>query len=139
MPPRTRTDQNYITLSINGKSYGVWDALEGGGKDSEDLKDRAGGVGIEEAAGGPATVENVTLTRYYNLDRDHAIVHELFGLVGRGEAVASKQPLDPMGNPYGKPLVYTGVLKRCTPPNANSNEAEIARIEVEISTDGEIG
>lgn len=139
MPPRTRVDQSLNTLSIDGKSYGIWDSLSGGGMDSEDVKDRAGGVWIEEAAGGPPTVENVVLARYYSLDRDHSIIHELFGLVGRGRCSASQHPVDPQGNPYGRPIVYTGILKRVTPPERDTNSSDIARIEIEISTDGTIG
>jgi hypothetical protein len=80
------------------------------------------------------TVGNVTISRLYMLTRDHHYVGWLMRAAGQGKVTITKQPLDPEENPYGDPLVYTGTLKRCSPPEHDSNSSDAAIIELELST-----
>jgi hypothetical protein len=58
---------------------------------------------------------------------------------GRAEATAVKQSLDVHGAPFGKPLVYQGKLKKCTPPPADSEATNTpALMELEIATGGTV-
>jgi hypothetical protein len=48
--------------------------------------------------------------------------------------VIAKQPLDADGNVWGRPLIYLGTHKRCTPPEHDANAgADPAIIELEMT------
>lgn len=135
----SRVDQRAVTLAIDGRDFGVWDKKSGGAIDSEGTKYRPGALGAMVALGGPTMVDNVTLQRLYVLERDHAEMPFLQGRVGRGNCTVTEQPLDVDGNAFGRPLVYTGKLKRVTPPDIDSESSDAALIELEIDTSGTVG
>lgn len=127
------------TLVVDGRPLGVFDTWSGGEADSDEVKYSPGGMGAEEAHGGRQVVGNVTLGRMYKRDRDHELVRWLISRRGRAKVVASRQPLDRDGNAFGRPLVYTGILKAVSPQDVDSNSSDPDIFEVEISTDGTIG
>jgi hypothetical protein len=130
----SRSDQSLVSLSINGTDFGTWDHLTGGDKDSDDLKYHPGGMAPEKSLGGRSTVNNVTLERLYD-EATHDAIGVILDSVGKAECVCTKQPLDEDRNPYGKPLVYTGRLKRCGPPEHDSDGTPAAsKLQVEISS-----
>lgn len=134
-----REDQFKVTLSIDGTDFGVWDKMTGGEKDSDESKYKPGGMAPEVSLGGSSTVNNITLSRLYELPRDHPLLPTLFAKVGKGIAVISKQPLDIEGAVFGKPTVYNAVLKQVTPPDHDSMSSDAAMIELEFSPSGVIG
>jgi hypothetical protein len=134
-----RKDQRRVTVSVAGFAAGVFDTKTGGAIDSEELKHRSGGMGPQKARGGPITVENVTLTREVD-QAEWALMREHFLRgVGKADVTVTDQPLDVDGNAFGQPLVYTGKLKRVMPPEHDANAADLAELEIEISTDGTVG
>jgi hypothetical protein len=133
-----RRDQYDTTVVIDGRNLGTFDTLTGGETDTDELTYRPGGMGPVVSLGGLTTIGQVVVGRLYRLERDHVLVHWLMGRVGKGEAVVSKQPLDPDGNAWGKPLTYRGVLKRVTPPEVDSNSTEAATIELEVTPRGAV-
>ena len=133
----TRQDTFEVNLRVAGADFGVWDAREGGELDSEENKYPPGGMQPKISLGGARTTGNLTMSRLYRLQRDHDKIQFLFNNVGRGEAIASQQPLDLNGHSYGRPIVWRGVLKRVTPPPHDSKSNDEARIEIEISPEGE--
>jgi hypothetical protein len=71
-------DQYRVTAFVDGfGSLGVFDKMSGGGGDSESVKYAEGGMGAETAQGGRQTTENVTITRKYERNRDHAQAKQL--------------------------------------------------------------
>lgn len=132
-------NQYSVTVSVGGDNLGVFSSLTGGNVTADEVKHRPGAMAPAESLGGPRSVENVTVSRLYKRDRDHAIVHDLANQVGRAEAVATKQPLDADGNAFGRPIVYTGTLIGLAFPDADSESSDAAMLELEISTDGDIG
>ena len=135
----SRLDQYSVTVSLDGANLGTFDKMTGGTADSEDAKYRPGAMGDEIALGGPATTENVTVTRRYLLERDHALFVTLRNARGRGRVVVRRQPLDADRNPYGDPAVFTGILKAVKAPEPDSMSGDAAMLELEVSTDGAIG
>jgi hypothetical protein len=129
----SRADQYNVTVSLDGNGLGTWDKMSGGEKDSEESKYRPGGMQATLSLGGYTTVGNVTVSRLFKLDRDYAQLSNLLDRVGRGAVVVTKQSLDTDGNPYGKPTVYTGILKTVTPPEHDSESSDAALIEIEVS------
>jgi hypothetical protein len=146
MPPvggPTRQDTHRITVRIahpvNGNmiNYGVYDTRTGGEVDSDDTKYYPGGMEPPVSLGGRKTVGNVTVSRLYRLGRDHDGVQQLVDSVGRSAMEVSEQPLDKYGNVYGRPIVWTGTLKRVGFPDRDSDAgAAAARIELEMSVEG---
>ena len=132
-----RKDQHRVTVSIDGQRLGVFDVMTGGETDSDELKYRPGGMAPVISLGGVVTVGQLIVSRLYELNRDHTNVHWLLSRVGKGQAVVTKNVLDPNRNPFGKPLVTKGILKRVTPPEVDSNATgDAAVIEIEVTPEG---
>lgn len=133
----SRLDQYDVSISVNGTNLGTWDKMSGGAIDSEELKYKPGAMATEISLGGPITVGNVTVSRLYDLQRDHPLVPTLKGAVGKGVVVVRKQPLDLNRSPFGNPIVYTGTLKTLTLPEPDSEgSGSPAMVELEISSAG---
>lgn len=141
-----RQDQFRVTVSYRNArgewiQTGVWDKFSGGEADSEETKYKPGGMGQERSLGGSQTVSNVTVTRLYDIVErdDHTLARTL--RAGRGKYLmsVSKQPLDADGNAFGRPDVYTGMLKRVKTPDHDSETSSAGTWELEISSVGSIG
>lgn len=142
----SRQDQYSLSMTVDGFRTGVWDKLEGGEVDSEEAKYRPGAMAPMVSLGGSVEVGNLTISRLYNLARDHGAtpaqpggIHWLLGRAGRGQVVINRQPLDADGNAFGSPLVYTGTLKTVTPPEVDSESSDAALLECEITPAGTVG
>jgi hypothetical protein len=131
-----RKDQHKVSVTVDGRDTGVWDVLTGNETDSEETKYKPGGMAPPISLGGSAQIGQTVISRNYTLERDHAIIHWLIDRVGRANVVVTKNVLDPDKNVYGKPLVTRGILKRVTPPEVDSQSADAAMIEIEISPTG---
>lgn len=134
----SRTDQEKIYVSVDGKDYGLFQTFAGGGNAAEDIKNRAGGLEDEESLGGPASREAFTVARLYRLDRDHPIYKVLDAKCGFGRVVAKRVKLSPDGSAFGEPTTYTGTLIKVTPPDHDSNASGRAEFTLEVSADGPI-
>src|SRR3954462_6344610 len=90
--------QNEITVVIKYKKetrdLGVFDTWEGANVTADNTKHRRGGMGEQVAIGGPVTIEDLTVSRDYDLARDIPNAHFLAGIVGKARAIATKQYLD---------------------------------------------
>lgn len=135
----SREDQYMITVKVDGEDFGVWDKLAGGSIDSEELKYKPGGMQPHVSLGGSRTVENITVSKLYDLTAVHSKIKTLLNKAGKGQVTITKQPLDVNGTPFGLPLVYTGTLKQVTPPDADSESNDAALVEIEVSSSGTIG
>jgi hypothetical protein len=134
----SRKDQYATRVSVDGVNLGTFDTLTGGEVDTDELKYKPGGMAPQVSLGGLITIGQVVVTRLYQLQRDHLSVHWLISRVGKGVVVINKQPLDPDGNAFGKPLVYRGTLKRVLPPEVDSNATDAAMIEIELTPEGSV-
>jgi hypothetical protein len=132
-----------VTVSVafrdDTRNLGVFDNLEGGGATAEGTKHRRGGLGKSRAYGGLPSVNDLTVSRDYDLARDHQHAHWLLNIVGRARVTVVDQPLDEFGVAFGRPFTYTGKLIGATPPNHNSNSSDLGMFELVVSTDGEVG
>lgn len=135
-----RQDQWSDTVTIDGVPSGIWDEVDGGEVDSGETKYRPGGMQPQVSLGGSTTVGNLTLTRLLDQPRDWDFMRRLMqSRTGKAPAVVSRQPLDRDGNPFGRPLIYRGVLKTVTPPKSNSNSEEAGTWQIVVSTEGTVG
>jgi len=135
-----RQDNWLNTVTIDGKSFGVWDTLAGGDIESSETKYRPGGMQPEVSLGGNVSVNNLTLGKLLTqgdyTDQLRALMTT--GRVGKAPASVSRQPLDADGNPFGTPLTYTGKLMHVLPGDTDSNGSAASQWQVVISTNGSI-
>jgi hypothetical protein len=139
-----------VTVTYRGETrdLGVWDTWEGAAVTAENTKHRRGAMGIQVAVGGAVTIEDVTITRDYDLARDHLgkwpttstdMTHWMANAVGKSRVVATKQFLDADGLAFGKPIVISGILIGYTIPGSDSDSSEVGMVEIVINPDGEVG
>jgi hypothetical protein len=134
-----RQDQFLVTVSVDGKNYGLFDKMSGGAVSATDTKYRPAGRETEISLGGRKTVENITVERLYTLGRDHLQVKVLMSKVGKGRVRITKRCMDENGAPWGRPLVYSGTLQKVTVPDMDNQSTSVATIVLEIGTDGSVG
>lgn len=130
----SREDQYNVTVRVGGIDLGTFDTMTGGEADSEETKHRPGNMGRQKAYGGPQTVENVVVSRVYELDRDEPLMSRLLPLRGRSDMTVVKMSLDVDGNPWGTPWVYTGKFKRVGPTEPDSESTDVGMFELELSS-----
>lgn len=134
-----REDQFAVTVTADDRPLDLFDKFSGGVASAEETKYKPGGMRPQRSLGGSSTIDNVTVSRLYELARDHDLVRWLRSRVGKAQMTVAKQPLDVDGNPWGKPDVYTGKLQRVTAPDHDSESSSAALFELEISTEGTVG
>lgn len=136
-----RQNEIKVVVKHKGKTLdlGVFDTWEGGNVTADNTKHRRGGMGEQVAIGGPVTIEDVTVSRDYDLARDNPNAHYLSGIVGRARAIATKTYLDSDGEGFGKPIVITGILIGYNEPNSDSDSGDVAMYEIVINPDGAVG
>jgi hypothetical protein len=133
-----RQDQHDVEVSIDGIDTGTWDKLTGGEIDSEETTYKPGAMGARVALGGSVNVGNVTVSRMYDLTRDGQLIHWLISRVGKGDVVIAKGTLDVDGNSFGRGLTYKGRLKQVNPPEVDSESADAAMLELEVTPVGTV-
>lgn len=133
--------QALITASVEGVGdLGTFDTMTGGETDSTDTKHHSGGMGPEEALGGPATTSNVVIARAFKRGRDGAFRKRLRHQVGIKRMRVKRQILDEDGHAFGDPEVFTGIIKRVNPVDeTDSDSGDAAMFEIELSTDEGVG
>jgi hypothetical protein len=131
-----RQDQWQNTLTIDGVPWGVWDTLQGGDVEADEVKYRPGGMANQVSLGGPSHVNNLTLARLLDKPDWPRMKVLMSRRVGRARTSVSRQPMDVDGNPFGQPLVYTGLLQHVQPGDTDSNASAAQQWTVIVSTDG---
>lgn len=132
-----REDQFITHLVVDGRDCGDWDSFDGGDTDSEDEKYKPAGM-PRKSLGGASEVGNITLGRLYERPRDTDLFPWLRKRCGRGNFVATRHTLDADDNRIGIPEVFTGKLKRATPPSSDSQSSGAALGEVELAPDAAV-
>jgi hypothetical protein len=135
--------QNNITVEVTykgeTKSLGTFDTWEGANVTAENTKHRRGAMGEQVAIGGPVTIEDLTVSRDYDLARDNPNSHWLSTAVGKGKVVATKTYKDSDGVDFGDSIIITGILIGYNEPGADSDSADVAMFELVINPDGVVG
>lgn len=138
-----RVDQAYVVLTVSyrgeTRDLGVWNGWDGGDASADGSKVRRGGTRNRRALGGAKDVENVTLTRDYDLARDHVNAHWLYQATGSARGVLKKFFLDDFDRPFGRPMVFTGVLVGTGVPGLDMESSDPGEISLEFSMDSDVG
>jgi hypothetical protein len=142
MPGTVSARNHEITVSVSHatetRDLGVFDTWEGANVTAENTKHRRGGMGPQIAVGGPVTVEDLTISRDYDLSRDHQHAHWLSDKVGRARVTAKKTFLDEHGVAFGPPIIITGILIGYNQPAGDSDSSDVAMVELVINPDGAV-
>jgi len=128
-----------VTYKGTTVDLGVFDTWEGANITADNTKHRRGGMGPQVAIGGPVTIEDLTISRDYDLARDNKYAHWLSTAVGRGQVTATKKYLDANGDDYGDPIIITGILIGYNEPNSDSDSGDVAMFELVINPNGAVG
>lgn len=130
----SREDLRHVTVKVGGRDIGTFQTKTGGNADSDEVKNRPGGVPGQESLGGPPMVENVTVSRVYKIARDRPLLNFLLSSRGKADMEIIDQGLDADYNAFQAPIVYKGTLKSVNNPDANSNSNDPASLELEQTT-----
>jgi hypothetical protein len=139
-PTRSDTWAVNVELEYDGAMHdlGIWDKKSGGEVDSEEGKYKPGAMAATISLGGSKNVGNITVSRLYRLVRDHQNLAQRFiTAAGRSNVRLKQQPMDIDANPFGRPIVYNGTLKRVTFPEVDSEGTDAALVELEITVEGQ--
>lgn len=148
MAKPTRQDTWNVTVRLQDltnpnkpmNNLGTWDKKSGGELDSDESKYNPGGMAKSVSLGGKTTPGNITVSRLYVLERDHAtLLPKAIAGAGRAQMEVHQQPLDIDGNTFGKPIVWKGTLKRVAFPEVDSESSDAAMIELEMTVAGDPG
>lgn len=138
-----RQDQFAIHFSVTDPdsgahvNLGIWDKADGGDVDSTETKYRPGAGAEEITIGGAKTTGNLTIHRLCNRDVDGVDIARWMRWAGRARCTASIQYLTPNYDATGGPaLVYSGQIKKVTPPAPDSTAQGPAIVAIEISVAG---
>jgi hypothetical protein len=129
----TRQDTFQINLTLNGQGMGIWDKKTGGELDSNELTYMPGGMAPRLSLGGQKLPGNLTLQRAYDRIMDHDKINTFLNAVGKGTVKVTQRPLDFDGHPYGKSVIWHGILKRVNVPDVDSEGNAVAMMEIEIT------
>jgi hypothetical protein len=121
--------QSLISVTIDGKPFGIFDTLSGGATTADPTKRRAGGGQMKSYAAHAGT-DDLTVSRDYDRERDHEQIRRLRRRVGKAMASVSEQLLDDDFAPWGKPTTYTGRLTSVNPGDADSDSADVRMFEL---------
>lgn len=140
MTTTARTDTWLNTVTVDGQSLGTWDTLKGGDNDSSVVTYRPGGMKAHKVVAGQTTVSPLTLEKSLEMEIDWATIGTLIRAnVGKSVATVSRQLLDIDGNPYGAPLLYSGILKQVMPGDTDSMKGDPQMWGIVITPGGQIG
>lgn len=130
-----------VTVTFNKRTVdlGTFDTWEGANVTADNTKHRRGAMGQQVAIGGPVTIEDLTVSRDYDLARDIPNRQFLSSGVGKARVTAKKTYLDSDGHAFGRPFVINGVLIGYNEPNGDSDSGDVAMFELVINPDGVVG
>lgn len=129
-----REDQADIRVWIEDVPYGdSWRTAEGGNLEADDSKTRAGGMGDEVSAGGPASRDDLTVTtQFTDVVAGWLPRHE--SLVGYGRVRVRVNWLGPNKVPTGRGITRQGTLKAVNPPD-HGDGSDVGMYGIVVSCD----
>lgn len=131
----TREDTYLVNVTVGNLWVGTFDTHSGGEVDSEESKYRPGGMDEEISLGGRQTIGNVTVGRYYDVLRDHAIYKWLCRQAGKTRGNVMWVPLTINGHQIGEVVQEQGTLKRVQRSDIDSMGGDAATLELEFTID----
>lgn len=125
--------QRFFIVTVKGIK-GNFAAKSGGGITSEVSKIWNGGDLTPDVIAGPPEVENVTVTRPFEMGRDDKLLSDYRKKVGSWTTDIVVTPADGNMTPTGSKTVYSGaLLVGIKEPDADASSSDAATIELEFA------
>jgi len=125
--------QRQFLVSISGID-GYFMTKSGGEVSAEATKVYEGGAKTPVIITAPADVDNITISRNYDPERDASVLSALRAKVGVETKTVTVQPTDRDLVASGKPIVYAeAVLVRIGEPEFDANSGDMATYELEFA------
>jgi hypothetical protein len=122
-----KSSQRQFLVKVNGIE-GFFMTKTGGNVSSEVTKAYDGGSAVPDLIAAPKEVENVTVSRGFDPDRDAGLLQSLRAKVGVFETILTVTPTDRDYAASADPVVYSPALL------VNLNEPEVAADSGELAT-----
>lgn len=116
--------QFQVTLTVDGRVLGEFDAQGGGGTSGDVARHRAGGMGPEKTYAGLTSHGTITLSRVLERERDWELYRWALGRANHARGSAAEQPLDDDGNPWGRPITRVGRIGNVTADDTDSTSSD---------------
>lgn len=130
------SEQQWLaTLNVGGTDYGTFDKFAGGDVSAPVNKHRPGGMGPEITYLSLPVYSDVTLTKVYETQRDHARIAALHAAVGNQLATVTLQPLDDTGAAWGTARTYSGRIVAVKDGGTDSTSNAARMFEVDIAVE----
>lgn len=128
------SEQQWLaTLAVDGLTETIiFDKFSGGDVVTTANKHRPGGMGPEITYTSLPVFSDVTVSKVYETQVDHAKIAVLHQLAGRAAATVTLQPLDESGAAWGSARVYQGRLLSIKDGGTDSNSNAPRMFEVDI-------
>lgn len=130
-----KSAQRQFLVSV--ATVGDYYASKSGGAVSADVSDvYDGGRLTPEKLASPATIEDITVSRPYDQQRDAPVIARLQRLVGRWRTTIVVQPTDADLVPIGSPTTYSNaLLTGLTPPEHDASSGDAATYELTFAVE----
>lgn len=122
-----------VTVTVGSESLGTWITKTGGQTEADGQKTRLGGMSDEVALGGPASVENIVVSRVFDIYMQGKLKSLRAGVGSAKMSVTYNVLNNAKVTTYSE--TYSGILNRVTPPEADDNSSDVAYVELELLTD----
>lgn len=124
-----KSSQRQFLVKVEGIP-GNMAGKSGGNISADTNKVYDGGDPDPDVMAGPASIDDVTVTRAFAIDRDSGVLEQLRQKVGRWKTTVSVTPLNIDLIPAAKPTVYLGLLSGLNEPEADASSSDSATYEL---------
>lgn len=115
-------DQYQITASLDGIPLGEFDTKSGGATGAPNInKRRPGAMLPQKVYRSQSETTDVVIGRVLERERDWDLVRLARLRQGSGVLTVHEQPLDDLGAPWGRPVIYSGILSNVEPNDVDAN------------------
>lgn len=130
------SEQQWLaTLSVGTFQNYVFDKFAGGDVSAPVVKHRPGGMGPEITYTSLPSFSDITLTKVYETQADHANIATLHSYAGNQLATVTLTPLDDTGAVWGPARVYSGRIVAVKDGGTDSNSNAARMFEVDIAVE----
>lgn len=128
-----KSAQRQFLVKVTG-IRGYFASKTGGNLSSDSSKVYDGGDDQPDVMAGPAEVDNITVSRAYDYERDSEILQSLRERVGRWQTTVSVTPLRRDMTALRRPTIYPdAMLVGLTEPEVDASSGDAATYELEFA------
>lgn len=129
----TKIARRQFLVTVDGIA-GTFMTKTGGNVTSDSTKVYDGGSAVPQILASLAEVDNVTISRSWDMNRDPAVVKALTAKVGSWETTITMQQTDRDFNKIGDPITYAGcLLVALNYPEYDATSGDAATFDLEFA------